>query len=166
MALLEEHLGPGRTLVEMVVQQGTTKGTPLYDAVEVVLKGPEVPLGEGRTYLDGGGAPRRRARWSWWDPSATTLRRGAFIPPGSTTPSGEEFPVLPDVPIDGEPMPAFDGGTPVVFGHYWWDGAPKVFGDKLACVDYSVGRGGPLVAYRWNEGETTLSAGGFVSFRG
>ena len=34
---------------------------------------------------------------------------------------------------------------------------------KLACLDYSAGRGGPLVAYRWNEGEKTLTADRFVS---
>jgi hypothetical protein len=32
-----------------------------------------------------------------------------------------------------------------------------VLGDKLACLDYSVAKNGPLVAYRW-EGEEKLSS--------
>jgi hypothetical protein len=34
--------------------------------------------------------------------------------------------------------------------------------DQVACVDYSAGKGGPLVAYRFN-GEPVLSASSFVS---
>ena len=40
---------------------------------------------------------------------------------------------------------------------------PAVLGPKAACVDYSAGKGGPLVAYQWS-GETELVDGHFVSF--
>lgn len=165
MELLEQHLAPGRTLTTEVVTEGTTRGTPLHQAVEVVLKGPEVALGEGRAYRDRGGVERRRARWSWWDPEATTLRRGAFVPRDALTPTGESFPELPDTPIVEEPPPQFDGGAPVIFGHYWWTGTPTVLGPKLACVDYSVAGDGPLVAYRWNVGDSSLTDDRFVQYR-
>jgi hypothetical protein len=32
----------------------------------------------------------------------------------------------------------------------------------VACVDYSAGKGGPLVAYRWN-GESELQNSGFIA---
>ncbi len=32
----------------------------------------------------------------------------------------------------------------------------------VACVDYSAGIGGPLVAYRWMPGDAGLEAGRFV----
>jgi len=53
-------------------------------------------------------------------------------------------------------------GKPVFVGHYWLKGKPSVLTPKVACVDYSAGKGGPLVAYRWN-GESELHDGGFVS---
>jgi len=40
-------------------------------------------------------------------------------------------------------------------GHYWGSGTPTLLSDKVACVDYSVGKGGKLVAYRW-DGEPLL----------
>jgi hypothetical protein len=38
-----------------------------------------------------------------------------------------------------------------------------VLGLKAACVDYSAGKGGPLVAYQWS-GETELVDEHFVSY--
>jgi hypothetical protein len=38
-------------------------------------------------------------------------------------------------------------------------------GRKFACVDYSAGKGGPLVAYRW-DGEEELRNDRFVSVGG
>jgi len=48
-----------------------------------------------------------------------------------------------------------DGGKPVFVGHYWLTGTPELLSNKVACVDYSVAKGGKLVAYRW-DGEPTL----------
>lgn len=47
-------------------------------------------------------------------------------------------------------------GPPVIFGHYWFVGAPAVISRQYACLDYSVAKGGPLVAYRW-DGEAELA---------
>lgn len=51
---------------------------------------------------------------------------------------------------------------PTFFGHYWLTGAIELQSSKIACVDYSAGNGGPLVAYRF-DGEPDLSAERFVS---
>ena len=40
-------------------------------------------------------------------------------------------------------------------------GTPTVLADKVACVDYSAGNGGSLVAYRW-DGETALDNAKFI----
>jgi hypothetical protein len=50
---------------------------------------------------------------------------------------------------------------PVFFGHYWLTGAPSLQTARAACVDYSVGKGGPLVAFRF-DGERDLAADHFV----
>jgi hypothetical protein len=50
---------------------------------------------------------------------------------------------------------------PVFFGHYWLTGTPSLQSQRHACVDYSAGKGGPLVAYRY-ESEPDLSPERFV----
>ena len=84
-----------------------------------------------------------------------TYRRAAIIDPLTQE-------TLPDTPIPESALLGYDGAKPVFFGHYWWDGIPRPVLPTVACVDYSAGKGGPLVAYRW-EGEPELSAGSFVS---
>jgi hypothetical protein len=51
----------------------------------------------------------------------------------------------------------------VVFGHYWLppDAAKVPLAQNVACLDYSVAKGGDLTAYRW-DGEQVLSAEKFV----
>ncbi|HEX8028863.1 MAG TPA: hypothetical protein VF491_10400 [Vicinamibacterales bacterium] len=46
-------------------------------------------------------------------------------------------------------------------GHYWLTGGIELQSSRCACVDYSAGKGGPLVAYRF-DGETELSVDKFV----
>lgn len=48
-------------------------------------------------------------------------------------------------------------GSPLFFGHYWLTGTPVLQSDHALCVDYSAGKGGPLVAYRF-DGEAELTA--------
>jgi hypothetical protein len=42
---------------------------------------------------------------------------------------------------------------PVFFGHYWLPAtAPKApLAPNIACLDFSAGLEGPMVAYRWDE---------------
>lgn len=53
---------------------------------------------------------------------------------------------------------------PTFIGHYWFDPSEPVApaSRRVACVDYSVAKGGPLTAYRF-DGETELSAEKFVA---
>ncbi len=51
---------------------------------------------------------------------------------------------------------------PVFFGHYWLEAErPTILAENVACLDYSVAKGGFLCAYRW-EGEQKLSNDHFV----
>lgn len=52
-------------------------------------------------------------------------------------------------------------GAPVFFGHHWMRGTPVLESDRVACLDWSAGAGGPLAAYRW-QGEATLTAAHLV----
>lgn len=53
---------------------------------------------------------------------------------------------------------------PVFIGHYWMppDETPRALARNVACLDYSVALGGPLVAYRWS-GETKIHGDNFVT---
>ena len=42
------------------------------------------------------------------------------------------------------------------------NGTPRLQSDRAVCVDYSAGKDGPLVAYRWDAG-APLDADNFVT---
>ena len=155
MEVLRPHLRADGPTSPELIEESNRKGTAAYDAVEIVLKGPEFELGNGRGYYDPGGTWRTKARFRWWKPGATTLREAAEIP-------GDAGLELPDDPID-PPVPPYDGDVPVIVGHYWRTGSPELLTRNVACVDYSAVKGGPLVAYRW-DGETELTSDHFQAF--
>ena len=84
-------------------------------------------------------------------------------PARTEDPEGGLFAPLPETPVLDASEHAYAGNAPVIVGHYWKSGTPAVLGPKAACVDYSAGKGGPLVAYQWS-GETELTDEHFVSF--
>jgi hypothetical protein len=104
--------------------------------------------------VDHDGHTRRSVRLRWWDPAANTYRRAALV-------SGHEASSLPDTLLPADAMLPYDGLKPLVFGHYWMTGSPEPLTQVMACVDYSAGRGGPLVAYRW-DGEPVIDPDHFV----
>jgi hypothetical protein len=162
MRHLTAVLGPTRKMTPDFVVSSNTKGHPDYEAIETILKGPEIPLPNGFVYLDGEGTARSHARAKWWEDDADTYRSAALIPPGSNTPEGLDFPTLPDTRIDESIYAPYHDSTPLIVGHYWREGDPEVLHHRVACVDYSAGRGGPLTAYKW-DGKSSLTKENFVS---
>ena len=125
----------------------------LFKAVDAVLKGVEWPMPAGLAHADKDGTARSRARVKWWDAEATTLDKAALIDGG---PAGLEAVAVPEHVRPGAPE------NPVCFfGHYWFKGRPAPVAPTAACVDYSAGKGGDLVAYRW-DGEPELDAAHFT----
>ena len=151
---LRTHLSPAGSLSTDLVEEGSRKGTRAYAAIEVVCKGLEARLPEGVSFHDKDGKERHEARIRWWDADLSTFRQAAIGP-------DELLQRIPDVPFPPDQRPPPYSGPPVFFGHYWFTGVPRVLGTSAACVDYSVGRGGPIVAYRW-DGEQSLDADKFV----
>jgi len=66
MEVLEPVLGPGRTVTPEMMVSSSTKGHPHYDALETLLKGPEVDLPPGEEFVDNYGTVRSRKRVEWW----------------------------------------------------------------------------------------------------
>jgi calcineurin-like phosphoesterase family protein len=155
MAEIEPCLKPGRLLDPALVVAASRRGTMEYRTIEGLTKGLEIDLAPGHELHDKDGHARREVRVRWWDTTANTYRKAAILE--STAPGD-----LPDTPIPQWALIGYDSLKPVFFGHYWFTGVPTPLSPYVACVDYSAGKGGPLVAYRW-EGEPELSARGFVS---
>ena len=149
MDVLRPLLGPNHTLTKDAIALGSQRDNPVFEAIEVVCKGPEVRLPPGISFPDKEGKIRHEVRVRWWQENLSTYRKAAIGPPG-------DMDMIPDVPMpEGWKGHAY-AGSPVIFGHYWFSGQPQVISKRYACVDYSVAKGGPLVAYRW-EGERELS---------
>ena len=123
-----------------------TEGTPKYQAVETLLKGVEATLPKGLRFDDKDGNERTEIRVRWWlkpDPERTVAE--TVFPPDPTVP---DTPFAP--PKQWEPYELTE--PPVIFGHYWLpqDWPPARIMPNVICVDYSAGKGGPLVAYSFD----------------
>lgn len=123
------------------------QSSPAYGLAEILLKGPEVELPDGGHFHDKDGNLRRHARLRWWDPACRTFRSAALGLEGRED-------QLPDSAIPADFV--YVDEIPVLFGHYWLRGAPRLCGPYANCLDFSIAAGGALACYRW-DGETALS---------
>lgn len=151
---LGPQVGQDNALTESLLIAGSRRGHDAYRSIESLCKGLEVPLPQGASFRDKDGIERRETRIKWWDPQGVTFRQAAIVAP-------EHVDRIPDMAIPEAFRPQAYAGPPVFFGHYWLTGTPRLLQENVACLDYSVARGGPLVAYRW-DGEGKLSADRFV----
>ena len=132
-------------------------GGSLFEPVEAILKGKEARLPTGTTFRDKDGHERLATRVKWYEPpDGHTYRTYAMV--------GE--PIASDLALPEEiiqaAVPYPEDAKPVFVGHYWLNGSrPALLRRNIACVDWSVAKGGFLCAYRW-DGEQELEAAKFV----
>lgn len=137
------------------MQSATDPDSDLFEAVEVVLKGPELELPEGVVVRDKDGHVRRKVRAKWFLPAVgLSLSEYAF---GASAIAGESE---SGIPLDESAIIQADGyqpdAPPVFFGHYWLQGEkPYLLAPNVACLDFSVAKDGFLCCYRW-DGEREL----------
>jgi hypothetical protein len=134
-------------LNEELVRQSVKKDTLLYEAIEDTLKGKEVHVPGGWMFQDKDGNERNHIRTRWWEnPKTSTYKSISVI----------DFDDLPETAIENISTGYYtENEKPVFFGHYWLKGQPKLFRNNVCCLDYSVAKGGLLVAYRF-DGEKEL----------
>jgi hypothetical protein len=158
VAALQAGLGGSSRLTPDVLPDACRRGAPLYEPVDVTLKGKEAHLPAGFSYRDKDGHVRDAVRTRWYQP-ADGHTYGTYAL--QTDPLECEAPLPPQVIADSLHYPADE--KPVFFGHYWlWAPQPAPLAANVACLDYSVAKGGQLCAYRW-DGERELDAGKFVT---
>jgi hypothetical protein len=172
MEVVRNACGGGNVLgddVRLYARASDSKD-PLYKAVEVLLKGPEVELAsyDLPIYKDRGGVERSKARLCWWLTGIRPLGEVLDIPANSVTEDDEPYPDLSTrlstVATHGF---EYEEDITLMFGHYWHRGAPEAqpySSPHTACVDYSAAKDGPLAAYRWRGGETTINPANYVCF--
>ncbi|MFM7151649.1 MAG: metallophosphoesterase, partial [Gemmataceae bacterium] len=136
------------------------EGEPLFAPVEMMLKGKEGKLPSGVSFLDKDGHERRNIRTRWYlSPEGHTY--GSYALQADPIPC--DVKLQESVVAAASPYPA--AAKPVFVGHYWlWAERPKLLADNVACLDFSVAKGGYLCAYRWN-GEKKLTNEHFVRTR-
>jgi hypothetical protein len=129
----------------------------LFEPVEAILKGKEACLPAGATFRDKDGHERTATRVKWYErPDGHTYRTYAM----ASEPIESDL-LLPDEVIQAA-VPYPEDAKPVFVGHYWLTGAkPELLRQNVACVDWSVAKGGFLCAYRW-DGEQKLDPAKFV----
>ena len=137
-------------LTDELIYQSVKKGTKLNEAIDQTLKGKEMKMPEGLFFTDKDGTRRTEIRIKWWeDPSKMTYNSISVEPIGN----------LPEQPIKLSELKSLDfyrdNDKKVFFGHYWLKGEPSQYKENICCLDYSIAKGGKLVAYRLNE-ETIL----------
>lgn len=130
------------------------KKSPEGKAIEVLLKGIEVPMPEPHYFFDHAGTKRHHFRARWWERPDGTLNCRQLVFP--------EDPGFPQEPVGEaaydlfQPYPEDD--PPVFFGHYFKPAESPLRPERknVACLDHSAAKDGPLVAYCWR-GEARLN---------
>ncbi|MDZ4851486.1 MAG: metallophosphoesterase [Pirellulaceae bacterium] len=136
----------------------TIEKSPLYNAVEIVLKGKELVLPGGKTFRDKEHHERNAIRAKWYaKPSFRTTYQDYAL---------QSDPI--DCPIEIDPeecrkISAYPAtASPVFVGHYWLKAdRPEQLAPNVACLDYSVAKDGFLCGYRW-DGEREIDDRKFV----
>jgi hypothetical protein len=150
------HQGLGGITAEFL-HSACRKGNALFAPVEIILKGKEGKLPDGASFQDKDGHVRTEIRTRWYlPPDGHTYRTYALQSDAIDCDLG-----LHEAVIEAAaPYPA--DAKPVFVGHYWLSAErPELLAGNVACLDYSVAKGGFLCAYRW-DGEQTLCNENFV----
>lgn len=157
MAVVSEAVPNDEPLDDHVMLRAVREGDPVFEAIEILLKGREVWLPGDQRVADKDGHERRKIRVRWFESPAGRTYADFGFPPARKAPA---VPVVLGTvsPWDDYPPDA----PPVFIGHYWLTGTPTRLATNVACLDYSVAKAGPLTAYRW-EGETELDDAKFVT---
>jgi hypothetical protein len=159
MRTLARAFGPTWQGSPEVIRAVHVRGSEEADAFEAILKGREVDLPDGVTLPDPEGHARTAIRARWFEPAEGRTYAQFSLPARQGVP---DRPLPSDFVASWRHYPA--EAPPVIVGHYWLSPAeePAPLCANVACVDYSIARGGRLAAYRW-DGEHELRADRFVT---
>jgi hypothetical protein len=139
-------------LTPSLLVEAHDKNSHAHTVIEETLKGKEINIPEECAWQDKDGHFRTSNRIKWWMNPRKHFHREVLFN-------------CPDILLD-QPLPEHikfnvypADAPPVFFGHYWLeDKTPIVQSHNVICLDYSVAKGGSLVAFRYGIGNS-LPAG-------
>lgn len=152
---LKKHLINNR-LTDALIYESVKKETELHDAIDETLKGKEIKMPKGMSFLDKDGTERTNFRIKWWENPLEVTYQEISVLPTSELPNDRI-----DVSLLENTAYYEADDKPVFFGHYWLNGAPMLYRNNICCLDYSVAKGGHLVAYSF-DGESILDNSKFT----
>jgi len=122
------------------------KGSKAYDVINETLKGKEIAIPQEHGWFDKDGHLRTENRIKWWCEARSSYGEFLFNCPEAL----RGLQIDPAFKINNYPTDE----VPVFCGHYWLsDQVPALQSGNVVCLDYSIAKGGHLVAYRWNRDE-------------
>lgn len=143
-------------LTEKLMVKAHVKKSKEYRIIEDILKGKEANIGEQNAWKDKDGHLRTENRIKWWK-YPLEVSAGEFLFDCPKKRKHQAYPTKIKVNVYPADAP------PVFIGHYWLKNKkPKAQSSNVICLDYSVAKGGSLVAYRFN-GEQTANKKNFVT---
>lgn len=146
-----------RQVTDEFLEEACLPSGSLFEPVEAILKGKQITLPQGTTFRDKDGQVRSAARAKWYEPAEGQTCRSYSM---ASEPIDSDAPLPADVLDAAAPYPA--DAKPVFVGHYWLSGPrPELLRSNVACVDWSVAKGGFLCSYHW-DGEQQLDPAKFV----
>jgi hypothetical protein len=121
-----------------------------------LLNGVELTLPEGCFFTDKAGFKRKDIRTRWWEPLAGKTYSQVVFPRSDTVPD-----IFIPTELSGEDLTYGKDEPPVFIGHYWLpaDARKQPMALNVACLDYSVAKGGEIVAYNWGDDERDVWCG-------
>lgn len=154
---IKPFLNNDKTILEHAYSKYSDTKADFRDAIEIILKGPEHNLPTDLYFHDADGNERKKSRLNWWVNAQEPLSEKLAL--AGKKLSQEQKDIVNNVNTCTKSFntPA----KPVFIGHYWMKGTPDALSDTVACVDYSVAKGGKMTAYQWS-GEKVIDANNFT----
>lgn len=148
IAAIKPLLSQDNVMSEELLLRSAREGSVEFNALEILLKGPELQLPDGMTFCDPDGHLRDHIRLQWWHSTAQNYRQAAHVQ------SERDLLLLPDIALEAGTMEQFMVvGSKIYIGHYWLSGSPKQLSPQVSSVDYSIAKGGKLCALRLGKKE-------------
>lgn len=140
---------------DLFIQSLQSRG-PEYKAVQMLLKGLEIPLPRNKKGVDAESVRRGFTRVKWWEDHHGKSYREISTQAKSNLPKYK----IPSNLISLD-LAYPELAVPVFFGHYSLNGKPDLLKKNICCLDYGVVKNEVVTAYRWN-GEMKLDRRNFV----
>jgi hypothetical protein len=118
------------------------KALTLYNDLSKILTGIEEKLPGNLYFLDSYKHKRFEVRLKWWNLNKNKNLKDVIF--NFDDIHGKEN--LSNLSLNNQEFQT-TSSKPVFIGHYWLTGKPEVMSSSVVCIDYSIAKGGKLVAY-------------------